>query len=534
MTPQQLDAIADATNPLLLAAFLLSVGLSFPTLPAARPFLLRCGLALLITYGFAHFKQWFSLWPEFGDFPSGHMAFLLTVSACFFFLHKKSLRYTIPLAVLYGWLIVFLGYHTWWDLLGSFVLALPVTAFCMRGRPRAPDIHSTGQRQSVLFVAGDLSGDMHTSRLAARLALTKPDVMIHALGSPRLGTLAETSGGRWVGDTSYCSAIGITAVFGIYLRARWLDFKLKRFVITHRVDVAVLCDWGGFNCRQLDLFSSQKIPVLYSFPPRSWQRGGSKGLQFAHQVARVATPFEWSAERVTAIGCHATWVGHALLELRSSKQDRDQLRKEFGIGPNEKLVVLLPGSRSAEIKILAPRLAAAAAILADNRKIKFLVPVPEPLVALAQRHFPTTIPILAERAQDCLVACDVAVVKTGSATLEAVVADAPQVAIYDLGWCGRFEWMVLWMWRNIPFIAMPNILLQRALVPELIGIKCRPDAIAAAASHLLTDEGARTAIRAGYIEIRKHLGESLPLSATDSTLVILCELLDKRRTLAFP
>ncbi|MCX6968782.1 MAG: hypothetical protein NTV93_01335 [Verrucomicrobia bacterium] len=383
----------------------------------------------------------------------------------------------------------------------------------------------SNHRRSVLFIAGDLSGDACTAQLAERLAERHPDIVLHALGGRRLGGVVKRSGGTWIADTTNCSAIGLISVLLIYLRARWLSFKLHRFLHAHPIDAAVLCDWGGFNCRKLTFFRKAGVPTLYFFPPRSWQRTGKAGLQFAPLVTRVATPFEWSAKRLSDAGCRADWVGHPLLESVRGSRSRELLRREFGVEAGEKLVALLPGSRPSEIRVLGPRLAAAARVLSRDPSIKFLVPVPAPLVRMARAHFPPSIQVVVDRATDALLACDVAVVKTGSATLEAAVAGAPQVTVYDLGWVSRIEWLLLWMWKKIPFIAMPNIILQRPLVPELLGLNCRPDAIAAGVKRLLENKEDRRLMEEGYKEIRAHLGENLPFRATGRTVEILEEML---------
>jgi len=386
-------------------------------------------------------------------------------------------------------------------------------------------MQGTDHRPSILFVAGDLSGDAHSSRLAERLTERHPGFLLHALGGRSLGAAVKRTGGVWIGDTTNCSAIGLCSVLPIYLWARWLSFKMRRFVRSHPIDAVVLCDWGGFNCGQLKFFNSEGVPILYYFPPRSWQRTGTAGLRFASRVTRVATPFQWSAARLTAAGCRADWVGHPILESVAEPGKRERLRREFEVGSDETLVALLPGSRKAEVRVLGPRLAEAARILSRGHPVKFVVPVPEPLVEEARAFFPAPIKIVVGRASDALLACDAAVVKTGSATLEAVAAGAPQVTVYDLGWAGRFEWLLLWMWKRIPFIAMPNIILQRTLVPELLGLHCRPEAIAAALSKLLGSGEARESMEAGYREIRGHLGENLSPGATERTVEILEEML---------
>ncbi|MFZ4682691.1 MAG: hypothetical protein ACOYMS_09330 [Terrimicrobiaceae bacterium] len=139
MTPQQLDFVADAVNPALLGLFLGFCLVKLRNRGGAKVFLIRFGLVLLITYVLSHLHQWFHWWETLGDFPSGHMAFYFTVATSFFVLDRRSALLTIPLAVLYGWLIVFLGYHSWIDLLGALILAVPLTWFAHRVAVGDPD-----------------------------------------------------------------------------------------------------------------------------------------------------------------------------------------------------------------------------------------------------------------------------------------------------------------------------------------------------------------------------------------------------------
>jgi len=378
---------------------------------------------------------------------------------------------------------------------------------------------------SILFLAGDVSGDLYTARLAQELRARHPQWTLHALGGPHLGAAIAGSGGTWIGDTSGCSAIGIASVLAIYPRGHWLSTKMRQFVKCNRIDAVVLCDWGGFNCGQFRFFKKCAIPILYYFPPRSWQRSGLAGLGIASWVRNVATPFEWSARRLSAAGCDAEWVGHPLVEMAHDKEKRATLRREFGVSTDEKLVALLPGSRRSEIKILAPRMAQAAEILRREHHAKFVVPTPERLIDLTRSFFPASTRIIAGRASDALLACDAAIVKTGTATLEAAVVGAPQVAVYDIDWIRRIEWLLLWMWKKIPFIALPNIILQRIAVPELLGLDCRAQAMALEIGDLLQNEVRRARMLADYEDVRQQLGANLPLSPTQRTAQILEEML---------
>jgi lipid-A-disaccharide synthase len=358
----------------------------------------------------------------------------------------------------------------------------------------------------IIFLAGEVSGDIYSARLARLLRERNPGWRLHALGGPHLGRAVN---GEWIGDTSHCSAIGICSAAMIYPRGKLLSWRLHKFVRQRRIAAAVLCDWGYFNCAQLKFLRSQGVPVLYFFPPRSWQRAGTAGLGIAPLVTRAATPFEWSARRLNAAGCDADWVGHPLIEELALNPDRAALRAEFGAADGARLVALFPGSRRPELHVLAPRLAAAANILRLKHHTAFVAAVPAELAPLARKYFPAWVKVVSERSADVLAACDAALVKAGTVTLEAAVLGAPQVIIYDLDWSRRFEWLFLWSWKRIPFVGMPNIILQRMAVPELLGLDCRAEAMAFAVEELLTNEVQRGKMMNDYEEIRRAIGSEL-------------------------
>lgn len=379
---------------------------------------------------------------------------------------------------------------------------------------------------SILLIAGDVSGDVHIAALARALLARDPKRTLHGLGGRRLRGIIEQSSGRFLADTTNCSAIGVISALKIYFRCRKMRDRLYEFLGNYHVDLAILCDWGGFNGRIVSHLHSLGIPVLYYFPPRSWDRNGGHGFDFVPYVRRVATPFPWSADRLRDAGADAEWVGHPSLEKRPAAENRPAYRRKFGVAADESLVALLPGSRLTEIRVLAPRMAAAAAIVGARLKAKFVAVVPRELATQARKYLPSSIGIVTDCAMQLLAAADAAVVKTGTATLEAVLADVPQVTVYDFGPVSRVEWCLLWAWRRIPFIAMPNIILQRHAVPELLGLNCKAGRIADWLMRLLKSDSTREQMRRDYSEIRAALGSGLPISATERTAQIAEEMLD--------
>ncbi len=386
--------------------------------------------------------------------------------------------------------------------------------------------------QTLLLIAGDVSGDINLARLACEVGRRHPDWTLWAVGGPHL----RAAGLKMLGDSSGYGVIGFASALSILPRVLRLRRRVLRFLRSHRIDAAVLCDWGAFNGRLLPYLEERGIPVLYYFPPRSWQKTGDGGLGIAPFVSRVATPFEWSAKRLNEAGCGAEWIGHPLLEtvrpLPPDSPKRAQLRRELDVPDGAKLIVLMPGSRDLELKYIAPHLAQAARLLHAKQEkptarevLHFVVAVPRGAAQRARRYFPARIKIVEGRATDGLMACDDAVVKSGTSTLEAAVACAPQVVVYDGPKLMRAQYRLTGMRRKVPLVAMPNIILEREAVPELLGDDCRAETIARELSQLLSDNDKRARISNDYSAVRRALGEDLPFSATGRTAQMLDEML---------
>jgi lipid-A-disaccharide synthase len=371
--------------------------------------------------------------------------------------------------------------------------------------------------KTLLFCAGDLSGDIHAARLAREVLRRHPDWKIYALGGAHL----RSAGAEIIGDTSDFGIIGFMSAMAVLPRLLWLRHTANQFLKARRVDAAVLCDWGGFNSRLLKEINRRNVPSLFYFPPRSWQQTGEGGLAIATQATRIATPFDWSAKRLQNAGGNAEWVGHPLLEIvREARQkySRDETRAALGVGEGQLLIAVFPGSRAGELSIIALHLAGAMTLL--NQKfpgqLRFVVVVPEGARARVQPLFPDAT-IWENRSTEALLACDLAMVKSGTITLEAAVCDTPQIVVYDVGLAATAQIYLTGLRKKIPFVAMPNIILNRGFIPELLMEFCRAPNIAEKIGTLISNPPARDAMRREYSHVRTALGENLPFTATHRT-----------------
>jgi lipid-A-disaccharide synthase len=365
----------------------------------------------------------------------------------------------------------------------------------------------------LFFSAGDLSGDYHCSLLVQELNERRADWHITALGGKNL----HQSGAEILADTSELGVIGFASAMAVLPRTFRIKSLATKWLERNRPDAAVLCDWGGFNTRILPDLKRLGIPVLFYFPPRSWQKKGEGGLAIASLCESIATPFEWSAQKLNDAGGHATWVGHPILETAHRGKSREAVRAELGVGEDEKFITILAGSRSMERKYIAPHIAGALQILKTRFEARYFVAATPGTGAALQQVFGPDVTVVEGRAFELLRACDAAIVKSGTSTLEAAVADAPQVVVYEAPALIHLQVRLTGLRKKIPFVAMPNIIMDRGIIPELLGENCRADKIADALTNLVKNREEVSRMRADYAQVREALGEKLPYTATHIT-----------------
>jgi lipid-A-disaccharide synthase len=379
--------------------------------------------------------------------------------------------------------------------------------------------------KKIFLAVGDLSGDIHCGLLVKELLNRHPDWKIGALAGSNVGK----NGAEIIGDTSGLGVIGFVSALMTVPRSLKLKEAAIRWIDREKPDIAVLCDWGGFNTRFIPELKKRGIPIFYYFPPRSWQKTGNGGLQIASDCQKIATPFEWSATRLQSVGSDATWVGHPILETLNKLNSRETLRREFGIADNEKLLALLPGSRSLELKYIAPHVVDAVRLLkqdAISSNLKVMVASAPENETRVRKIFGEDTKIVVNRSLELLRACDAAIVKSGTSTLEAAAADAPQIVVYNAPAIVRAQFELTGMRKKVPFIAMPNIIAGHEVVPELVGPpECGAQSIYTSIRELLESGPKIAKMREEYALVREALGKSLPYTATPKTADLIEEML---------
>jgi lipid-A-disaccharide synthase len=303
---------------------------------------------------------------------------------------------------------------------------------------------------------------------------------------------------------------------------------IRRELREHRPDALVLIDYGFFNCRLAQAANRMGIRTLYYFPPRSWSRNPAGAARIADCVDAIATPFPWSAQALSGRHASVEWVGHPMQDVVKA----GPAPQPAGMSP---VVALAPGSREQEIRHVLPVMARAAAL------VKECLPGARFLVAVAPEVSPARIHAAMRRVgiqanllhgmdYDALGNAHAAIVTSGTATLELALLRVPMVVIYRVDPLTLMQYhCVQALRRPIRFMAMPNILANRRIVPELRQHHANPRAVARITLRLLTDTDLAGKMRQDLAAISNLLG---PGGAAEKTARIVLSLAGINKSVA--
>jgi len=362
--------------------------------------------------------------------------------------------------------------------------------------------------RTIMLSAGEASGDLHGGTLCRALRALEPTVNLVGMGGPRMAA----AGMEVVADPTHHAVVGLTEAVG-RVPALYNAYRaLLRRIRAQRPDALVLIDFPEFNMRLGRAASRAGVRVVYFVPPQVWAWRPWRARRIARFATRVLTVLPFEREIYEAVDAAVEYTGHPLLDVLPLDMTRDHARERLGLDPAVAVIGLLPGSRRKEIARLLPAmLEAARKLAAGDPRRRFLlgaaatVNAPEmaAAVTVARETGGPRIDIVEGLTHELMAASDVLMIASGTATLEAALLNAPMVVCY------RVSRITEWIARRLallPWISLPNIIVRRFAVPELlqgqVGERLAPEAL-----RLLEDSAAITAQRAAFKDIRGRLGE---------------------------
>jgi lipid-A-disaccharide synthase len=359
----------------------------------------------------------------------------------------------------------------------------------------------------LLLSAGEASGDMYAARLAIALK-QRLDVAIFGMGGPQM----RAAGVEIITDYSEVSVVGITEVLkrlpSLFRAMRRLVNEAER----RRPPLAILTDFPGFHLRLARKLRPKGIRNVYYICPQFWAWRPWRVNLVRRRFAQALCIFHFEEQFYADAGVPVKFIGHPLVGNVKSTMTREFFCKKYGLEEGNKILTILPGSRRGEIAHHVPVLVEA---LAEIRQ-KLSIP-PEIVVAVAPgldvpqlaAKFPSSwhVQFVKEDTYNALAAADLAIVSSGTATVETALLDKPMIVVYRLSpLTARLAKPLV----RTKFFSMVNLIAGRVVVPELIQHNFTPQRVAVEAEKLLsiTDEGKNRVERMsrGLEEVRRLLG----------------------------
>ena len=340
-----------------------------------------------------------------------------------------------------------------------------------------------------MFIAGEASGDVHAAEVIKCLRAQAPEMQIFGAGGPRM----KAAGMDLSLDLTGHAVVGLVEVLRNYGKFRRIFWRLVREAENRRPDAVVLVDFPGFNLRFARQMKRRGIKVVYYISPQLWAWHASRAKQIERDVDLMLTIFlfenDWYARHAPKL--RVEFVGHPFADRM--KDERGAVRAE------ENLVLLLPGSREREVDRIWPIMQQVVDKLPPETR--FVAAVVNESMAARVRHSRVAVEI--GKAHECMQRATLAITASGTATMECAFHGCPMIVVYKVNW---LTYLVGRMAVTVKWLAMPNVIAGRAIVPEFIQHHARPERIAAAARELLENVSKREEMRQQLAAVVSPLG----------------------------
>ena len=368
----------------------------------------------------------------------------------------------------------------------------------------------------IALVAGEASGDLLASYLMGALRERMPDARFCGIGGPRM----QAAGFDAWWPSEKLAVRGYVEVLRHYREITGIRALLAQRLVANPPTLFIGVDAPDFNLDLETTLRENGIRTAHFVSPSIWAWRGDRIGKIRRAAEHMLCLFPFEELLYRNAGIPATYVGHPLADVIAEVPDRHAARAALGISGEGPVIALLPGSRQSELRYLADRFVAAARLLArDRREVRFVVPLASAETetlwsAAVARGAPPELPlqIVPRDAHAALAACDVALVASGTATLEAALFKRPMVIAYNMA---GMSWQLMRRMKYQPWVGLPNILCADFVVPEFQQDAATPENLAQALGNLLADHIMRERVSTRFAGLHAQLRQGMARRAAD-------------------
>jgi lipid-A-disaccharide synthase len=356
----------------------------------------------------------------------------------------------------------------------------------------------------LLLSCGEASGDLYAGALTRELLMIDPGLSIAGLGGPQFAA----AGGRLVDDYRDLAVTGLIEWIPKLPRLLAARRRLVEAARAHRPDALILIDFSGFNLRLAPSIKRLGVPIVYYISPQIWASRAGRLAAIRAVADRMLVIFPFEEAIYQQAGVPVEFVGHPLIELARPSVGRELFLSRLGLVTSAPTVAILPGSRPAEVSRILPDLfAAAGRIRRDVPGAQFVVArapqLQDSLFDVVRAAGPGGFTVVEGDTDTVLASADVALMASGTATVQSALHDTPMVIVYRMS---ALSYRLARRLVKLDTIGMVNLIAGEKIVPELVQDAFTPDAVAREAVSMLTDREHAARVRRGLARVRERLG----------------------------
>jgi lipid-A-disaccharide synthase len=357
---------------------------------------------------------------------------------------------------------------------------------------------------TVLFSAGEASGDRHAAHMFLELKKRLPAVRGIGMGGARM----REAGIDVRYDSARIAVIGVVEVLKHYGDIRHALTLMRQIVRDERPDLLVCVDYKEFNFKLAKYAKRLGVKVLFYVSPQVWAWRPGRVRKYGEVIDMMAVIFPFETAYYQAENVPVRYVGHPSVDKVRPHFGRDEDFARYGLSAGRPVVGLLPGSRTGEIRRMLPvMLEAAEAVAAALPEVRFLLPqadsIPDDLLQVYLKPARVGITVVKNEPYDAIQCCDAIMTTSGTATLEIALLTVPMVIAYKLApmtyWLGR-------LLVKTPFIGLPNIVAGKGIVKELIQHEASAENLSAEILKILADADYARQMRENLQIVKAQLG----------------------------
>ncbi len=373
---------------------------------------------------------------------------------------------------------------------------------------------------SFAMVAGEASGDLLAGLLIQGLHSRWPQALGVGIGGPQMK--AQGFDAWWPHDK--LAVRGYVEVLRHYRGIVAIREQLRQRLLAQPPDVFIGVDAPDFN---LDLESKLKaagIPTVHFVCPSIWAWRPERIVKIRRSVDHMLCIFPFEPALLAQAGVQATYVGHPLAQTIPIDPNRSAACHALGLEEERPVVAILPGSRLSEIEHLTPRFIQAAQIMQrQNPALQFVLPAIPSLFSRLQSLVEAegglhNLNLVVGQSHTALAACNVTLIASGTATLEAALFKRPMVIGYHMNW---LSWQIMKRQQLQAWVGLPNILCEDFVVPEFLQDRCTPDALAKACLAWLSSPERVDALQTRFQQLHLTLRRDTAKLSTDALEKVL-------------